>query len=149
MSNVPSKVCAGPAHAQPTRLPLTDSYWHFNRSGRRAGSALTYCKLCRQWQRMTGTLVPAKTLQPYARELVERCGGYLTAQRLHGINDTTLFTLSAGRQGRVKLDTARRLLVALGEQRKLDRRNGASKRFIEARKAQALSEQRMRELTGY
>lgn len=149
MSNVPSKVCTGPAHAQPTRLPLTETHWHFNRSGPRAGQALPRCKLCRHWMRMTHTLVPMQTLKPYAIELTERCGSYYAAERVHGISDTTLRKIAQGGKSRVQVDTAQRLLMALGEQRKLDRRNGTSTRFLAARKAQALSELRMRELTGY
>lgn len=153
MSEQPTKVCAGPAHPQPTRLPLTDAYWYFNRSGPHAGLPQR-CKLCAAWKRYerygVHALVPVRSLRPWLVELRDRCGSAFEVERRYGIWASTVTQiLNRDEAGRVQVRTAQRVLIALGEQRKLDRRNGTSARFLAARKAQALSELRMSQLTGY
>jgi hypothetical protein len=149
VSDVPTKVCTGPAHTQPTRLPLTETYWYFHKSGPYAGKPQR-CRLCAAYRRLpSGTVPVTKTLRSFARELVERCGSGSAVELRHGIAGSTILGVARGECQRMHRETATRLLTALGEQRKLDRRNGASSRFLAARRAQALSELRMSQLTGY
>jgi hypothetical protein len=147
--NAPTKVCAGPAHAQPTRLPLTADHWYYDRAGNP-----TRCKLCTSYRAVTKHdgpkgLVPARPLRRYAVELVERCGSATRVEELYGLDANTVLNLTRSSSASTQKRIAQRLLVALGEQRKLDRRNGTSPRFLAARKAQALHEGRLRELSGY
>lgn len=154
MTNAPTKVCSGPAHAQPTRLPLGEQHWYYHRRGAQAGQPLDRCKLCANWSKLTrqngphGTVALAE-VKTYAQELLDRCGSYAAAFAAHGIGDTTLSAIVRGEVGRVQLRTVQRILAALGEQRKLDRRNGTSARFIAARRAQALRDERIGRLVGY
>lgn len=145
------KICAGPAHAGPTYVPLDEEHWHFNRSGPRAGTALGRCKLCRRLERLDRQhgLVPTAEVLPWLVELVRRCDGVRGVSRVHEIPETTLYTVLERKHEKVHKRTAARVLVALAEQRKLDRRNGLSPRFLAIKKEQARHEERMSRLTGY
>lgn len=149
-----TKLCRGPAHAQPVRLPLDEQHWNFYRSGPRAGRALGRCKLCRHWTELKQRegphgLAPVGRLAALARELVDRCGSAAAVEREYGLGQGVVSKIAERRQASVHLRTAQLLLLALGEQRKSDRRNGSSPRFLAARKAQALREERLQRLTGY
>lgn len=150
--NGPTKVCTGPAHHGPTRIPLDAAHWYFHRSGRYAGQPTSRCKLCTNWRKLVGKegphgLASARTLRPLAKELVDRCGSLDKVGIMHGIGRSTLAPIVRGEQEQVQKKTAARILLALSEQRKYDRRNGATPRFLAARKAQAAIEERM-ERTG-
>jgi hypothetical protein len=135
------KLCRGPAHPQPTWLPLAD--FGFN------GPYLQgQCKLCRGWLRLQTKegphgLVPAASLAKLALELTNRCGSLDKAADRSGVNRQTLLRLIHRKQPQVRRQTAQQLLIGLAEQRKVDRRNGASPRFLAARKAQAQIEERV------
>ena len=146
-----AKLCKGPAHANPVWLPLDHEHWSFHLSGRRAGKPFTHCKLCRRLEsidRWHG-LVPAAEVLPWLSELISRCDGVLGVHATHGIAKTTLYKLASGEHSRVQKRTAQRILSALAEQRKFDRRNGLSPRFLAIKKEQARHEERMSRLTGY
>ncbi len=149
-----TKLCRGPAHPQPVRLPLTDQHWGFYRSGPRAGKAYGRCKLCRHWNRLKTKdgphgLAPVGKLAPLAAELIDRCGSAERVERQHGLGASTVLAIAERRQQRVRLRTAQLLLLALAEQRRDDRLNGASERFRAAKLKQALLEERLGRLTGY
>lgn len=156
----PTKVCNGPAHPGPTRLPLTAEHWSFHGAGAWAtkagmvGKPLSRCRLCRSWDRLVERdvphgLVPAVKVEPFLRELVERCGTAPVVTERHGISGSTVDRVLNHRIGSVKAKTAARLLLALSEQRKYDRRNGSSPRFVAARRAQGRREERLERLAGY
>jgi hypothetical protein len=150
----PTKVCNGPAHAQPTRLPLGEQHWYYHRRGPQQGQPLDRCKLCANWSKLTRQNGPHGTValadvQAYAQELLDRCGNYAAAFTAHGIRDNTLRPITRGEVARVQLRTVQRILAALGEQRRNDRRNGTSARFLAARRAQAWRDERIGRLVGY
>jgi hypothetical protein len=147
------KVCTGPAHPQPVRLPVDEAHWHYHRSGPLAGQPVARCKLCQNWAKLQTKagahgLVPASRVRQLTQELVDRCDGYRQVEQRHGIAESTLRGLLAG-QARVQKTTAQRILQALDQQRREDRRNGASARFIKARQRQAVLEGRLTRLAGY
>jgi hypothetical protein len=149
----PTKVCQGPAHPGPTRLPLTAEHWNFYRSGPRAGTPIGRCRLCHHWNALVVKsgphgLVDAKPVLPFVVELVERCGNPEKVYAAHGLHAETLRSIIAGQRS-VRKRTVARLLLALSEQRKYDRRNGASERFVKARREQGLREERALRLAGY
>ena len=139
-----TKLCTGPAHAEPALLPLDEEHWNFHRSGAKKGEPVSRCKLCQNW----GKLVEKKgphgwvTIGPqeifFIRELVDRCGSVLETARRHGLGVERLRSLaSATEPVRVQKRTIARILTALAEQRRHDRRAGTSPRFNQARKAYA------------
>lgn len=146
------KLCTGPSHPQPTRLPLDHFYVH--RTGTKAGELTARCKLCHNWRKLVGKDGPHgyvtvnDELRAYTKELVERCGEWY-GPRQHGLRPETLHGVVTGKQRRVQKKTALRILTALGEQRKTDRRNGASPRFVEAKRAQVDRAERIERLAGY
>lgn len=148
------RVCTGPSHEQPTRLPLDETHFYFHRSGPNAGRPTARCRLCHNWTKLVGRDGPhgyvevGDELRGYVKELIDRCGPWY-GPRQYGLRPETLSALVRGEQKRVQKKTAQRILLALGEQRKLDRRNGASPRFVEAKRAQALREDRIGRLAGY
>lgn len=143
------KVCTGPAHAGPTRLPVDEDTWYFHRSGPKAGQPLARCKLCVNWNKLVkkdgphGFVKVTPQLKALAKELADRCDGYPAVERLYGIRGETLRVVVAGEQGQMQKKTVARLFLALSERRKEDRRNGTSKRFNDARKQQAFREERL------
>jgi len=84
-----------------------------------------------------------------AKELIDRCDGCHNVELWHGIRGETIRVISTGEQKSVQKKTAARLLTALAEQRKEDRRNGLSARFLAARKQQIQREARLERLAGY
>jgi hypothetical protein len=94
-------------------------------------------------------LAEVESFSRFARELVDRCGTWDAAVRRSGLTETTLRSIAEKRQAQVRLATGRKLLVALAEQRKVDRRNGASMRFVKAKQAQARHEERLWRMAGY
>lgn len=150
----PTKLCTGPAHAGPTLVPLDEQHWHFHRSGSNAGQPVARCKLCANWAKLVTKdgqhgLVDAGRLRQFARELVDRCDGFEPAERAHGVAASTLRAIVGGESTRVQKRVAARLLLALSEQRKQDRRNGTSARFLAARRRQVMIEERQQRLVGY
>ena len=152
--NIETKVCGGPAHAQPTRLPLDPKHWYFHKRGRYAGQALDRCKLCANWAKLSskegphGT-VPVADVQAWAQELLDRVGSYEAVHRAYGLRPNTLGPIVLEETERVQLRTVQRILVGLAEQRKVDRRNGMSARFRAALRAQADREEKLSRLVGY
>lgn len=150
------KVCTGPAHAQPISLPVNENNWNFHRSGPKAGEPVARCKLCVNWTKLLdpsgphGFATVSVELQTFAKELVERCNG--SAHRLrhhHGVRPETVKAIAAGTHKRIQKKTALKILRALNEQRKIDRRNGHSESFRLARMAQVQRESHIRSLSGY
>lgn len=143
------KVCTGPAHVGPTRIPLDTEHWYFHQSGPRQGMPTTRCRLCTNWTKLISKTGPhgwvrlTKAMQALTKELVDRCGSYGAVYRHHGVRAETLRLIVVGETGRVQKKTAGRILVALSEQRKYDRRNGTNVRFMEARRAQARIDERL------
>lgn len=154
MTTGPWKVCTGPAHPQPTRLPMDEEHWHYHRTGPKAGQPVARCRLCTNWAKLVvkdgphGT-VPAAKLHHLVKELVDRCEGCPECQRRHGLRAETLRLILTREQATVQKKTAQRILQALAEQRREDRRNGTSARFLKARQRQAALEERLTRLAGY
>lgn len=149
MTALPAKVCTGPAHAGPAMLPLTDEYWYFYgdsdwaRRAKMVGKPIAKCKLCRALEH-PHSLIPTRKIERFTLELVDRCGGYKQAERLCGVGERVLRQIATRTKTKgVQKPTAARILTALSEQRKYDRRNGSSQRFLEARLAQARIEERV------
>lgn len=154
MSDFESKTCTGPAHAQPTHVPLTPANWHFYKTGPRAGKPLGRCKLCRHWDQLKVKdgphgLVPALTIVPLVHELAQRCGGLAEVERRYGLGQGTLTLILKGRTRKMRKRTAQLVLVSLDEQRRADRRNGSTPLFNAARQEQARREDRLNLLAGY
>jgi hypothetical protein len=152
--NVETKVCRGPAHAQPERVPLDEQHWHFYRSGERTGRPLSRCKLCRHWdvlQRKGGPhgYVETKLVLPHLTELVARTGNAARVEIAHGISARTVRMIVKGETKSTQKQTALRVLAALAEQRKLDRRNGTRAGFNAAIREQVLRSERIGRLAGY
>jgi len=149
------KTCTGPAHAGPTRLPLTAEHWNFHRSGAQAGQAVSRCNLCNNWTKLVekygphGYVEVNDALRDYAKELGLRCGGYWPLRSAHELRPETIRAIAEGTKLRVQKKTVVRILVALGEQRKTDRRNGASPSFVQAKREQAEREDRIGRFAGY
>ena len=144
-----TKVCTGTAHAAPAMLPLTPEYWYFYGDSNWArehgmiGKPISRCVLCRSLDHPQ-KLIPSRKIEKFTRELVARCGGYKQAERLSGVGERVLRQIALRTKKRgVQKETAARILLALSEQRKYDRRNGSSQRFLEARIAQARIEERI------
>jgi|SRR5215831_7104651 len=148
------KVCTGPAHSGPTRLPVTEEHWHFHRSGPKAGQPVARCKLCTNWTKLLkkdgphGFVKVTPQLRLLTKELADRCDGHYAVERLHGIRGDTVLMIITGDKQQIQKKTATRLLSALSEQRKEDRRNGASARFNTAKKIQAAKEERLLRMDG-
>lgn len=148
------KLCTGPSHEQPTRLPLDEQHFYFHRTGPNAGEPTSRCRVCHNWRKLGGKDGPhgyvlvSDELRTYTRELIERCGPWY-GPRQHGLRPETLAAIVAGTHKRVQAKTALRILTALGEQRKTDRRNGASPRFVAAKRAQVDRAERIERLAGY
>lgn len=146
---IPTKVCAGPAHAGPVLLPILPEYWYFYgdsawaREKGMVGKPISKCIRCRGIEH-PHQLIPVTKIQRFTLELIERCGGYKQAERESGVGERVLrqIALKTKRRG-VQKGTAQRILVALSEKREYDRRNGLSERFVEARLAQARIEERL------
>jgi len=147
------KVCTGPAHAQPTRIPLDEDHWPFHRSGPKAGEPTSRCKLCVNWTKLVTKdgshgYIAASRVRALVRELVDRCGGVWAVERDHGLHATSLRSILDGETKRVQRRTVARVILALGEQRKIDRRNGTRRSFNRARVEQARIEAKAIETAG-
>jgi hypothetical protein len=149
-----AKLCSGPSHAEPTWVVLHPDYWNFYLSGHRAGKPLHHCKACRAWERMLAAqnsphrLVARPEVLPWIEELIRRCDTVVGVERRHGIPVSTLWPLASGHRLSMQRRTAARILSALAEQRKTDRRNGAtSDDYRSKRIAVAVREKKMME--GY
>ena len=88
----------------------------------------------------TSGYVLTEMLAPRAKELILRCGSAGRVEKLHGIARATVLTVAGHETPRVQYRTAQRILLALSAQRKLDRREGASQRFLAARREHAKME---------
>lgn len=149
-----TKICTGPAHPQPTALPVDRQHWYFRKSGPKAGEPVSRCVLCINWRRlndpgMSGT-VPCDKIRPFARELVDRYGSYNEAMRQTTISDVTLRSIMNKDYCTVQKRTALRVLQALEQKRREDRRDRKiSSKFLEARRKQANIEERLQRSVGY
>jgi len=150
---VTEKLCSGPAHAEPTRLPIDHQHWNFHKSGRYQGKPVSRCKACQNWAKLVHKdgphgLTAAAAVLPYLKELLERCGSYDQMERRYRINETTTRDLLTGVQARVQKKTAQRILAALAEQRKLDRNGHAmTDRYRSKLVANAVRDKKM--MDGY
>jgi len=136
-----TKVCTGPSHSQPARLPLTPDYWHFHRSGERQGQPVARCKSCTNWDKLHkkdgphGLVTVDSAFLLLLQELVDRCGSFKAAGRKTGMSPTKLKALAdSSHPVRVQKRTAQLILNALGDQRRYDREHGASRRFLQHRR---------------
>jgi hypothetical protein len=150
-----TKVCTGPAHGGPTELPVTDEHWYFHKSGPYTGKPIARCKLCTNWNKLqsraekNGT-VECKKIRKFVAELVDRCGSSDLAGVASGVAANTIRSVLHEERCTMQLRTAKRLLVALDQRRKEDRRNGStSERFREARRRQADIEEKIDRTLGY
>ena len=129
--HVEKQRCTGPAHAQPIYLPVNENFWNFHRSGPKKGQPVARCKLCVNWTKLLdpsgphGFATVSAELRQLATELVERCNN--SAYRLrhqHGLRPETVKAIAAGTHTRIQKRTAAKILSALVEQRKIDRKHG-------------------------
>jgi hypothetical protein len=143
-------VCTGPAHAEPTVLPLDSKHWYFHKSGPMKGKPVSRCKACANWSKLVNPngphgLVPVKPVWPLLAELIDRCGSIGAVERLYGIR-TNVIQNVLRHQARMQKRTAQRILAALSEQRKLDRQSGSTnERYRSKRIAEAVREHKMTE----
>lgn len=150
----PRKLCTGPAHAEPTWLPLTPEHWNFHRTGRDAGKPVARCRRCTNWSKLRDKdgphgLIAPDVLLPLLRELVERCEGVYGVERAHGLRAVTLQNILEGTHTRVQKRTAAKVIAALAEQRRRDRRDGLSPTFVTALKARVENERRIETHGGW
>lgn len=150
-----TKLCRGPSHAEPARLPLDARHWHFNRSGARAGLPLARCKQCQNWGKLLVKegphgVVAAEPVRAYGRELVERVGSYDRVEALYGIGRTTLQPIVSGERPSVQRRTAQRVLTALATQRRTDRLSAAtSKRYLRTHRVSGERTRLIERLQGF
>jgi len=149
MSHETTKLCSGPAHPEPTRLPLDALHWNFHRSGRYQGRPVSRCKACQNWSKLVNHegphgLTEARPLVPYLRELLERVGSYDQLEKTYGVGETTARDLLVFGQRKVQKRTAQRILTGLAEQRKRDRNGHATTdRYRGRRIAAAVRDKKM------
>ena len=143
-----TKICTGPAHAEPTRLPLDEHHWHFRRHGPRAGQPFSRCKLCANWRKLiekngSHGWVDIVLVRRYVDELIARCGSAHAVSLAHGIAESTLRSIEHAETLHVQKRTVARVIAALAAQRRADRRNGSSDRFLEAMRRRARIDERL------
>lgn len=132
--------------------PFEREHWYFRANN---GNPMTPCRHCRdavpeKTQHETDRgYVPVEKVYVLMQELVDRCGNYEQAAEASGIAAPTIKAITLRERPRVQKRIVRLLVLALSERRKFDKLNGASQRFIDARKRQALLEERIQNLTGY
>lgn len=133
-----TKLCTGPAHPVPVQLPLTEDNWYFHKRGKRVGKPLSRCKLCVNWNRLqsagqSGT-VPCSSVHTFVAELVSRYGSRSLVAEAAGVALGTVDSIMNGDTCTVQKRTALRIIVALDEKRREDRRRGfVHERFIKER----------------
>lgn len=149
------KLCTGPAHEEPVRLPVTEEYWYFHKTGKDAGKPIPRCRLCTNFNKLKNPngdhgWVPAEKVYPLVQELVARCGGSMaTAAEFASLGEDTIGRVIRHERPRVQKRTVRKVVLALYEKRKEDRRNGSNESFRKSKKAQADREDRLMRLSGY
>jgi hypothetical protein len=148
-----TKVCYGPSHPTPATLPLDARHWYFRKSGRLAGRPLTHCRQCVNWDRNVDKhapvgRVPTESVRSYAEELLARCGSFSRVQTAYDISHTTMRQIVSGLFETTNLHTAQRILAALAEQRRIDRRDGGSARFREMMRSIAERTERVERRQG-
>lgn len=134
--HVEKRRCTGPAHDLPVYLAVNENNWNFHRSGPKTGQPVARCKLCVNWTKLADPTGPhgwatvSDELRFYAEELIERVDG--SAYRLryhHSLRPETIKAIAAGTHKRIQKRTGAKILLALAEQRKLDRKNGYSRSY--------------------
>ena len=147
------KICNGPAHERPIELPVTDRYWYFHKSGKKAGQPLHYCKTCSNFHRLKnptktnqGT-VPAEQVLPILQEIIARVGKS-EAARLIEVSPNTNAEILNGSTKRVQKKTAARMINTLRQLRKggvirhrKSIRHGSKLRDRKERKVRKVNEQ--------
>lgn len=93
--------------------------------------------------------VDTQKLQLITRELVDRCGSLDKTAEYIGISRQTILRVYYVELPTTQERVARCIILGLHEKRKEDRRNGSSDRFRQARRKQAVLEERLERLTGY
>jgi len=149
------KICTGPAHPVPVNLPLTEDNWYFHKTGPRKGRAVSRCKLCVNYNRLqaidgqNGTVDCTKVFK-FTEELVLRYGNASQAEGPSGVSANTLRIILKQEQCTIQKRTALKIITALDEKRRADRRSGTvNKKWRDAIRARALSEQRIEQTLGY
>lgn len=147
-----SKVCTGPAHPNAVLLPLTEEYWYFRKidSGdNKAGTVKTPCRLCVSYQKYgpDGGVVDCKPIRPFVQELFRRYNNRrdLTAEAI-GISPQAITNILYNGQCTIQRATAKKIILALDNKRREDRRNGCvAPAFIHAMR----QAERIERLAGY
>lgn len=146
---IPTKLCSGCNKY----LPLIEDNWLRRNTGQYAGNFYGPCKRCRLRKRVAhdddSGYIPVTKVYPLMKELLDRCGTWEATVEFSGINGSTITEILHKRRRNVQKRTVRTLILALYERRRLDRLNGSSKRFTEARRRQGELEERLNRLTGY
>jgi hypothetical protein len=142
------KFCNGPAHGgEAVPLPLTEEYWFIRQkeTGRhKAGEVRSPCRLCQSIMGQKGGTVECRHVLKHVQELENRCGSLEQAAEFSNVGVTTLYRIARGGQCTLQRETAAKLIRALDEKRREDRRNGyVHPKFVAARQSQARIEDRM------
>ncbi len=130
---------------------MNEKYWHFHKSGRRAGNPLARCRDCQNWAKLKepgqSGWVPAIRLLDLVNELIGRVGISEAARRMNG-NPNTLRDIRDGYTTRIQKRTAHRLILAVAECRKKGEmihkasvKHGSLARGKHPRKVKRISEQ--------
>jgi hypothetical protein len=121
-----TKICYGPLHPAPTRLPLTNRYWYFNKVGRDKGKPLRRCIGCVNFSKrknnnsVFGTL-PVESIAPLVTELVSYYKTPGAAAAFTGVSETTLRSLLEGRHSRCQARVALKIIEAVRHKRAVRR----------------------------
>lgn len=149
------KLCTGPIHDNPVYLPVTEEFWYFHKTGPNKGKPVSRCRSCINADKLKNPhgdhgWVPTEKVFPLMKELVQRCDNNMSvAAEYAGLGEATVGGILKRHQARVQKQTVRKLVLALYEKRKEDRRNGSNESFRKSKREQAIREHNMLSLTGY
>lgn len=151
-----TKTCNGPTHKRPTPLPLSPRYWYFHKKGQRRGRPLSKCKACSNAHKTyENGYIPCEKVLPLAQELLLRFGGNSygaleATSKYSGIHRASLWRLLNNRYPKVRKATAHKIILALYNKRREDRKNRKlSPQFKQQILFQAKREQQLQDLMGY
>lgn len=96
------------------------------------------------------SLVDCKVVYPYTKELIERCGTAQRAAFYSGIAVSTMYRVMYQQHCTLQEETARKILLALIDKRREDRKqHTVSREFRVAKYHQARMEEQLERMVGY
>ena len=135
------KKCKHPLHEGNIRLPHTEEYWYFYKTGSRKGTSHHPCIACKL---RASRKVKTSTLTKPLNELALRCDGLANAAIYCGLSWSTLDNVMKLKFDVVHRTTATKIISALIRKRREDRLSGStSKTYHSTVKTKALNDQRI------